>query len=444
MAEWGKSDPVATWGASDPVSGTARDQGRAKSEQVWKRKLGSLQTRNAKGQTFNDFWAGYSSKAYDAAGKPAPGAPGGPTRAQAGVRRDMAARDERQAAAERARLAKGPSPIERMGLALPRSTTSTTEGAALDRDRSSALVQGYSFGLGDEIMGLRSAAKTGKFIGPARAAGSVTRAAGVGGAMGAAYGAGSAEPGSRMKGAAVSGGVGAVTGGLAQVAGNALAGRVATAPMRPVSPQRQISRQGTDLTPGQMIGGSAQRIEDAFTSVPFSGDAIRDAQRRGIQSFDRAAMDRVLAPIGGAGDDIGRAGMRDTSHTSAGNRAYAQGDALLQDLAEPAMQVLPQTVPDSGTALRSAFTSSPQGLIVGAVTGIPTALIYSRPVQYVLNAIYRASDGVQAEAGLQQLAQLAARNPALAPLYIELQGRLGAPVGAPGTAAQTQAPPTTQ
>jgi hypothetical protein len=636
MAEWGKSDPVATWGASDPVAGTARDRGRAASEQAWKRKLGSLDTRNAKGQTFEDFWKGYSAKAYDAAGKPAPGAPGGPTRAQAGARRDMAARDAARAKRERI-------PVER---------------AALEQDRSSALVQGYGFGLGDEIMGLRSAAKTGimnalgqdqgytareaydarsaeerrrlgsytrerpveatvnalagglmnplnmvagQFIGPARAAGSVTRAAGVGGAMGAAYGAGSAEPGSRMKGAAVSGGVGAVTGGLAQVAGNALAGRVATAPMRPPSPQREISRQGVQLTPGQMMGGSAQRLEDAFTSVPVSGDAIRDAQRRGVQSFNRVAMDRVLAPIGGTGDDVGRAGMRDTSQqvsdayqralggvtvapdqqfaqdlagvaqtpnlppairddlgallgdvqarlagpvdgqtwkvldadlgaairaadagsatqpsqrllrnalielrqavggamaradpqafgavrqadeasavlarvreasqgqgtaardgiftagdlnravrgmdTSAGNRAYAQRDALLQDLAEPAMQVLPQTVPDSGTALRSAFTASPQGLIVGGVTGIPTALIYSRPVQYVLNAIYRASDGVQAEAGLQQLAQLAARNPALAPLYIELQGRLGAPVGAPGTAAQTQAPPTTR
>lgn len=615
---------------------TARDQGRAKSEQVWKRKLGSLDTRNAKGQTFEDFWAGYSSKAYDAAGKPAPGAPGGPTRAQAGARRDMAARDAGRAKRERI-------PVER---------------AALEQDRSSALIQGYGFGFGDEIMGLRSGVKTGilnalgqdqgytareaydarraeeakrlagytrsrpveatvnalagglmnplnmvagQVIGPARAAGSVTRAAGVGGAMGAAYGAGSAEPGQRLKGAAVGGGVGAVTGAGFQAGSNALAGRVATAPMRQPTPQRQLSRQGVDLTPGQMMGGSAQRLEDAFTSVPFSGDAIRDAQRRGIQSFDRAAMDRVLAPIGGAGNDIGRAGMRDTSQqvsqayqralggvqvapdqqlaqdvaavaqtpnlppavradldaflgdvqarlagpidgatwkaldadlgaairaadagsanqpsqrflrdslirlrqsvggvlertdpqafgavrqadeasamlarvreasqgqgtaardgmftagdlnravrgmdTSAGNRAYAQGDALLQDLAEPAMQVLPQTVPDSGTALRSAFTSSPQGLIVGTVTGIPTGLLYSRPVQGILNAIYRASDGAQAEAALQQLAQAAARNPALVPLYIELQGRLGAPAAAPGTAAQASPVPTPQ
>jgi len=647
MADWGKSDPVATWGASDPVAGTARDRGRAASEQAWKRKLGSLDTRNARGQSFDDFWAGYSSKAYDREGKPAPGAPGGPTRAQAGVRRDMAARDAARAKRERI-------PVER---------------AALEQDRSTALVQGYGFGLGDEIMGLRSAAKTGimnalgqdqgytareafdarsaeerrrldsytrerpveatvnalagglmnplnmvagQFIGPARAAGSVTRAAGVGGAMGAAYGAGSAEPGSRIKGAAVSGGVGAVTGGLAQMGGNALAGRM-TAPPRPPSPQRVLSRQGVDLTPGRMLGGGWQRAEDAMTSVPIVGDSIRDAQRQSLRTLSTAASARVLAPIGGSTDEVGRAGVRDASQqvsqayqralagvqvapdqtfanqvavvqqspnlppsvrqelnstiadvqarlsgpidgdtwklidadlgaairsadegaatvpssrrlarsleqlrdavggllertdpnafaqvrtadeasamlqrlrkasqytgtaardgliapgdlnravqgmdTSAGNRAYAQGDALLQDLSDAAMQVLPQTVPDSGTPIRSLFAAGSLGgggLIVGvdpvvvaggAGAAAAGTVFYSRPVQAALNAIYRASDGVQAEAGLQQLAQLAARNPALAPLYIELQGRLNAPAGAPGTAAQTQAPPTTR
>lgn len=639
MAEWGKSDPVATWGASDPVSGTPRDQGRAASERVWRRKLGSLDTRNAKGQTFEDFWKGYAARAYDASGRPAPGAPGGPTRAQAGARRDMAARDAARAKRERI-------PVDR---------------AALAQDRSSALFQGYGFGLGDEIMGLRSAAKTGilnalgqdqgytareaydarsaeerrrlddytrarpieasvnalaggvmnplnvvagQIIGPARAAGSVQRAGAVGGAMGAAYGAGNAEPGQRIKGAAVGGGVGSVTGAGFQAGGNALAGRLA-APPRPPSPQRVLSRQGVDLTPGQMLGGGFQRAEDAMTSVPVVGDSIRDTQRRGLQSLSRATTARVLAPIGGATDDIGRAGVRDTSQqvsqayqralagvqvvpdqtfanevaivqqspnlppsvqqelnaaigdvrsrlsgpidgdtwklidadlgaairsaneasatvpssrrlaqsleqlrtsvggllertdpnafsqvrqadeasamlqrlrkasqytgtaardglfapgdlnravqgmdTSAGNRAYAQGDALLQDLSDAAMQVLPQTVPDSGTPIRSLFAAGSLGgggLVVGvdpvvvaggAGAAAAGSLFYSRPVQTVLNQIYRATDGQQASAALQQLSELAARNPALVPLLRELQQTLSAPADAPGRSVQ--------
>lgn len=563
-------------------------------------------------------------------------------RAAAAARREMVERDRREAELARRRAEGGPSPAERIGLAVPKAPT-TVEGIGRERDRSMALIEGYAFGLGDEIMGLRSGIKTGvlnalgqpqgysareaydarsqaerdrlaaytrehpvesgvntvvgavgnplnfvagEFIGPIRAAGSVPRATVAGGAMGAAYGAGSAQPGQRVTGAVKGGAIGAATSGTLQLGANALAARAVNRAALPPSPQRQISRQGVELTPGQMIGGGAQRLEDAFVSVPIAGDAIRNAQRRGIESFDRAAMNRVLEPISGAGDDVGRAGIRDTSQqvssayqraldgvtvspdvqladdlarveatpnlppairddlgaflgdvrarlsgpidgptwkaldadlgaairsadagsasqpsqrflrdaliklrqsvggmmertaptnyaavrdadeaaamlarvreagqyqgtaareglftagdlnravrgmdTSAGNRAYAQGNALLQDLTDPAMQVLPQTVPDSGTALRSAFTSSPQGLIVGGITGIPASVLYSRPVQSVLNSIYRASDGAQAAVGLQQLSQLAAREPALVPAYLELRARLAAADG---------------
>lgn len=562
-------------------------------------------------------------------------------RAATGAQRDMRSRDESRARRER---------------------TSVPQ-AALSQDRSGALMQGYGFGLGDEIMGLRSGAKTavlnmlgqdqgytarqaydarrkaeadrlaayakerpvenaantigGALLNPlnvvtgAYAGTSVPRVMAAGGAMGAAYGAGSADPGKRGKGALVSGSIGAATSGVAQQGANMLAANVARRAAAPLSPQRQLSNQGVDLTPGQMLGGGWQRTEDAMTSIPVVGDAIREAQRRGLASLSRATTKRILAPIGGSTDEIGRAGVRDTSQqvsqayqralsgvqvapdqtfanqvavvqqspnlppavrqelqstiadvqarlsgpidgdtwkfidadlgaairaadegaatvpssrrlarsleqlrdavgglleradpnafarvreadkasamlerlrkasqytgtaardglvapgdlnravqgmdTSAGNRAYAQGDALLQDLSDAAMQVLPATVPDSGTPFRSLLTTGGIGVGgvgvgaidplwaggIGAGVGLGSAL-YSRPAMAALNAFYRAQTPGQSTAALQQLAQLAAREPALAPVLEQLRAQRSAsrvPSGAGQTPASQQ------
>ena len=389
------------------------------------------------------------------------------------------------------------------------------------------------------------------------------------------------------------------TGATLTAAGNAL-GRAAQRARANPTPQRQLSQQGVDLTPGQMMGGFAQRAEDALTSIPVTGDAIRSARVRGVESFDRAAINRTLAPIGGQiapNADVGRDGVQAASQaisdayrqaltgvqvapdqqfatevaqvmntpnltaaqretlgtiaadlnsrfngpitgetwklidsdlgkayraadnasamqpggtmlrdaigrlqqahgdllarmnpqaaqavnaadeatanlmrirqasqytgtsarggvfspadlnravqgmdTSAGNRAFATGNALMQDLTDPAMQVLPQKVPDSGTPLRSLFTAgaggaglaalgtSPQALGTAAAVGGATAALYSAPVQRLLNAVYRASTPGQARAALAQLAQLAARDPALVPAYEEAARQLGVPL----------------
>lgn len=382
--------------------------------------------------------------------------------------------------------------------------------------------------------------------------------------------------------------------------GQALAGAGARARARPPSPQRRLSAEGVQLTPGQMLGGAAQRTEDAMTSVPVIGDAIRSARVRGIESFDRAALNRSLAPIGGQlapdanvgrdgvraaeqaissaydnaldgvvvrpdsqfGQDITQAlhsrqlppdaaqevdavlsniadrargpmdgriwkeldseirtaidaadnasgqrpsmryvrdtlrdvrtafrgvldrsapqalqGVREADEAtanlarirqasqytgtsarggvfspadlnravqgldnSAGNREFARGDALMQDLTEPAMQVLPQTVPDSGTPIRSLFTAGGAGggllmagvepgylATAGAVTAA-TSGAYSRPVQDLVNAIYRAKNPGAARELLGQLGQLAGRDPALVPVYTEAALALGVPL----------------
>jgi hypothetical protein len=56
--------------------------------------------------------------------------------------------------------------------------------------------------------------------------------------------------------------------------------------------------KGVTPTPGQILGGGAKRAEDALTSVPILGDAIKSGQARATADLNRAAMNRALEPIG--------------------------------------------------------------------------------------------------------------------------------------------------
>lgn len=90
-------------------------------------------------------------------------------------------------------------------------------------------------------------------------------------------------------------GIGLLAGGAAPLVGAAAA--------RVVSPQtseaaKQLLDEGVRLTPGQVAGGALKRVEEGLSSVPILGDSIKSAQRRGIEDFNRAVANRVLAPIG--------------------------------------------------------------------------------------------------------------------------------------------------
>jgi len=61
---------------------------------------------------------------------------------------------------------------------------------------------------------------------------------------------------------------------------------------------KKLADAGVSMTPGQILGGWAGRVEEAMTSVPIIGDAIKGAQRRGIVSFNNAAVNDALKPIG--------------------------------------------------------------------------------------------------------------------------------------------------
>lgn len=78
-------------------------------------------------------------------------------------------------------------------------------------------------------------------------------------------------------------------------AGKVLAGIVAPK----ISPAAQkLMDEGVNPTTGQMMGGYAQRIEDALTSAPIMGEFVRGAKQRSFDDFNRSTLNKVLKPIG--------------------------------------------------------------------------------------------------------------------------------------------------
>jgi hypothetical protein len=61
---------------------------------------------------------------------------------------------------------------------------------------------------------------------------------------------------------------------------------------------RRLLDAGVSLTPGQMAGGLAKRSEDTLNSLPILGHVMDAANRRSIESFNIAAINEALAPIG--------------------------------------------------------------------------------------------------------------------------------------------------
>lgn len=98
---------------------------------------------------------------------------------------------------------------------------------------------------------------------------------------------------------------------------------------------------GVTMTPGQIFGGLTKGVEDRVAGFPIVGDWIKDAQRRSVEDFNRAAINRSLAPLG----------RSLPADTAAGHDAVAfAGDAL----GETYDRLLPQI----STKLDSPFSQA--------------------------------------------------------------------------------------
>lgn len=90
-------------------------------------------------------------------------------------------------------------------------------------------------------------------------------------------------------------GMGAIGGGASPIATGAAA-RVIRPNTRPEV--QALMQRDVATTPGQTLGGWANRLEEGAQSIPFVGDVIKGARRRSIETFNRAAINEALEPIG--------------------------------------------------------------------------------------------------------------------------------------------------
>lgn len=148
-------------------------------------------------------------------------------------------------------------------------------------------------------------------------------------------------------------------------AGGALAGRPTRRPragaVRPTV--RTLNAEGVQLTPGQIAGGIARHAEDAATSVPILGDAIRKARRRGDATFTNAVLNRALRGLGMQADGAfptvpeGLQGRAAVAHV--GDRLSAAYDALVP---ENGIRMDPQLGADFGRIREITETLTPANL----------------------------------------------------------------------------------
>lgn len=121
----------------------------------------------------------------------------------------------------------------------------------------------------------------------------VTRNPWIGGAAGG--GLATHDP-NNPTGVAVDTGLGALGGKVFQAGTQALGNAIN--PLVRTAVQRMIAA-GVHLTPGQVLGGTPQMIENAMRFLPGVGDMVSHAQGRTLTDFNNAAYNEVLSHIGG-------------------------------------------------------------------------------------------------------------------------------------------------
>jgi len=158
------------------------------------------------------------------------------------------------------------------------------------------------------------------------------------------------------------------------MAGGAISGLLTNVGARILNPASRASRhvatladEGVTMTPGQLLGGAVRRAEDAVSSVPVAGYPIKAAQRSSIEDFNRAAVNRTLAPIrrqlpkgatlgresiDTAGDIIGR----EFDNVKTGLQARLD-DSFTQEIKQLQLEVSNTFTPDRATQFRNIIDS---------------------------------------------------------------------------------------
>ena len=148
----------------------------------------------------------------------------------------------------------------------------------------------------------------------------------------------------RAKAAALGGTGGAVGAGLSRLAAGAE--RSAAAPGADL-----LARERVQLTPGQYAGGALKNLEDKATSWPVVGGIINNARRRGVEDFNRAAIERATLP-GMTVDGVGNQAIADLRR--------GLGDAYDAALANSSADALEPQFVQRLASLRSMVSALPE------------------------------------------------------------------------------------
>mgnify|MGYP000849039526 CR=1 FL=1 len=101
---------------------------------------------------------------------------------------------------------------------------------------------------------------------------------------------------------------GAVGGGVMAPVAGAL-GRIISPNASKNADIKLLQQEGVGLTPGQALGGAWNSAEQKLTSIPVVGSMIEKARSKGVEDFNKAALNRALKPIGEAAEETGNAGI---------------------------------------------------------------------------------------------------------------------------------------
>lgn len=218
---------------------------------------------------------------------------------------------------------------------------------------------------------------------------------------GAAYGAGSADEGSRLGGALFGAGAGAVGGTLGRKLGQAVGAGLTGVR----TPEVQLLREaGVPMTPGQIAGQSGgfgkylKAREDRLTGYAGIGDRINDQRRSSIAGFNRATSKQGFSMIPGADQitDIGEEGIQQARKAISGT-----GGAYDQALAGVSLIPDQQFATDIGAAMRSGSTAARVGpefstwvdRSIAPHFSAPNGQINGRQVQDILQQVRKADFG---------------------------------------------------
>lgn len=206
--------------------------------------------------------------------------------------------------------------------------------------------------------------------------------------------------------------IGGVLGPVANLAGRVLSPNVS-------DQVKTLTAAGVNPTPGQTMGGVWKSLEDRLTSIPVLGDAIKAAQARSLDQFNRAVYQRVLAPLGpdaikvAQTAPVGNEGIARVGDYLSGayDKALA---ASVPSVVDQTFQVQTQQLADMvPSALQQDFVNAIKNNVVAKMTPAgtltPTAAKEAESALGQVAASYRGS-AVASERQLGQALQQAQAN----------------------------------